>query len=110
MLRVIAGGIVLLSLGGCITSSYVGKWTAENMPDEETRSLTMEVNADGTFNGVAEADAPSRFAGTWRKDDSGKAIMVLHGGERPGTAELLGKERMVVDLDEGPPVQFKRLR
>jgi hypothetical protein len=107
--RTIACGIVLASLCGCASPSYVGKWTAENMPYDKIHSITMQMNADGTLSGVGETDKPERFAGSWKKDASGKAVLNIYGQEKPGTATLLGKDRMVVDADAGPPVQFKRL-
>jgi hypothetical protein len=121
--RVIAGvrGVVVVVvvvslgalLGGCAAKpSYVGKWQAENTPGE-LRAITLDVNADGTFHGTAESPRePTRFAGTWKADDAGKAVFTQHGEDKdkPGAATLYGNERMIVEGTEFGSIQFKRTK
>lgn len=108
MYRILISGIALAAFCGCASPSYVGRWTAENLTGD-VHSVTLDMNADGTFRGVTQTDKPFPFAGMWKEDASGKAVMTQYGEKEPGTATLIGKERMVVDADAGPPVQFKRL-
>jgi hypothetical protein len=114
--RGVVVSLVILTLGaslagGCASKpTYVGKWQAENTPGD-LKAISLDVNADGTFHGVAESpDEPNRFAGTWKPDAAGKAVFTRHGEEKPGVATLYGNERMIVEGTELGSIQFKRMK